>query len=167
MIQHAKQCYPHECCGFGFGYGNHVVEVTPIQNVAPNQRVAYLMDEHEQLKALFGAYKKGYEIVCIYHSHPNAHPIPSQSDIQQNCYPSVAHCIIGINAQRAEVGVWQMEHETVERLSLVNSSGDEPTQSSNDPIGNLIRLGVLMMVALWVIISAVYLLPPPPELPLP
>ena len=167
MIQHAKRDYPNECCGFGFGRGNRVLEVVPICNIALNQRVAYLMDEHEQLKALFNALQKGYEIICIYHSHPNADPIPSQSDINQNHYPSVAHCIIGINTQFAEVGVWQIEYENIERLSLTNSVDHEPTDIIDNPIKNLIHIAVLLMVAVLVIGVAVYLLPPAPELPLP
>ncbi|MFZ4825930.1 MAG: Mov34/MPN/PAD-1 family protein [Phototrophicaceae bacterium] len=167
MIDDAQRNYPNECCGFGFGYGHRVLEVVPIRNVASHPSHAYVMDAIDQTKAMFNAFNKGYELVCIYHSHPNSQPVPSETDIRHNHYPSMAHCIIGINSKFVEVGVWKLG-ERVERLPLLDSNAYEHVEGlSYDPISNIIRFMVLLGVSIFVIAVSIYLLPPPPELPLP
>jgi proteasome lid subunit RPN8/RPN11 len=167
MIDEARKHYPNECCGFGLGRENRVLEVVPIRNVSSNPQDAYRMDSNEQVRAMFLAHNKGYEVVCIYHSHPDAQPIPSQTDIRQNLYPAVANCIIGINPKTVTVALWRID-EDIERLPLLDSNDHDHTASlSDDPISNIIRFIVLLGVSLIVVAVSIYLLPPPPELPLP
>lgn len=92
---HARRCYPEECCGLLLGKDQQVLEVWQTENSwtedfgdrllanssKNNSRLnRFAIDPKDLLAAQKFARTNGLEIIGIYHSHPNHPAIPSESD---------------------------------------------------------------------------------------
>ncbi|PJF39425.1 MAG: hypothetical protein CUN55_14385 [Phototrophicales bacterium] len=99
LRQLAEEYPTQEICGLiGGTFGNDGIvfasAIYPIQNVAKNPKVAFRLDERQQIKALYEIMSMGLELVGIFHSHPFGPSRPSESDLRLCAYPQVVNCII-------------------------------------------------------------------------
>lgn len=84
IYAHAKDVYPRECFGFMVGVsdeGGWVRWVVRGTNLNTDRHDRFDMDPAEFLKVDRQAEDKGFEILGVYHSHPDWPAIPSQTDI--------------------------------------------------------------------------------------
>ena len=93
VFQHARECYPEECCGLLTGVDLElpvrVVRCTNVQNtrVARGEsdldaRRAFSIDEQELLNALRAADQREERLVVIYHSHVDTAAYLSFTDLE-------------------------------------------------------------------------------------
>ncbi len=93
VYAHARECYPEECCGIltgpPGGIPARVVRCTNVQN----QRLArgespldagraFWIDPNELLGVVRAAEGRGEEVRAIYHSHVDAEPYLSETDLR-------------------------------------------------------------------------------------
>ena len=87
---------PEEACGLLVGtvMGRiyHVAEVIPTVNILSSP-VGYRLDPQEQLDAFDHIEKQGWELLGIYHSHPEGPETPSPTDIAEAYYPEAVYLI--------------------------------------------------------------------------
>ena len=83
---------PEEACGILAGKRNEIHKVIPIKNKL-HSPVRYLMEPAEQLNAFQHMEQKDWELIGIYHSHPNGPDRPSLTDIDEAYYPEAIHFI--------------------------------------------------------------------------
>lgn len=82
MHSHVKKIAPIEACGLVAGINNTSREVFPITN-SLKSTIRYRMAEGEMVKAIHTILEKGWDILAIYHSHPQGPPTPSQTDLSE------------------------------------------------------------------------------------
>ena len=93
VFQHARECYPEECCGLltGTDRGDpvRVIRCSNVQSarVARGESVldasrAFWIDEQELLNALRGAEQRGERLVVVYHSHVDTAAYLSFTDLE-------------------------------------------------------------------------------------
>ena len=92
MLDDVIHHLPNEACGLLAGKNNHVLFVTPITNEL-NSSIRFRMNPEEQLQAFNYIENHGWELLGIYHSHPNGPAEPSPTDINEAYYPDVIHLI--------------------------------------------------------------------------
>ena len=114
VFQHARECYPEECCGLLTGTDAqgplHVVRCTNVQS----QRVArgesnldasraFWIDEQELLNALRAAEASGEKLLVIYHSHVDTAAYLSHTDVTgalgpdgEPLYPGSAQLVVSV-----------------------------------------------------------------------
>jgi proteasome lid subunit RPN8/RPN11 len=81
IIAHARAEYPRECCGLLAAEGGAVVKRYPITNIYAGNDF-FEMESHEQRAALDEIWEdRGWELLAIYHSHPDSVAYPSRRDI--------------------------------------------------------------------------------------
>jgi [CysO sulfur-carrier protein]-S-L-cysteine hydrolase len=92
MRDHVQQLTPQEACGLVAGIGASAHCVFPITNrlYSPTR---YEMEPNELLIALQAIDEHRWELLAIYHAHPNGPPYPSELDLTQVNYPQAA-CLI-------------------------------------------------------------------------
>ncbi|MDP6923659.1 MAG: Mov34/MPN/PAD-1 family protein [Candidatus Scalindua sp.] len=102
MLKEAKTAYPHECCGLLVGNSNDsgrvVREVYPVEN-KNKVRAAdrYEIDTKEFDRIDREATKKGWNIIGIYHSHPDHPAEPSAFDKDCACvWTEYSYIIISV-----------------------------------------------------------------------
>ncbi len=101
IVEHAKQSFPKECCGFLIGVRNEtkdVLEVVASRNLASTSRARrYTVDSMEFVrieKELEGSRR---EVLGFYHSHPDAPAKPSLYDLD-HAWPVYSYLIISLSS---------------------------------------------------------------------
>lgn len=84
---------PEEACGLLAGKDNQVFEVIPIENIK-HSPFRYRMNPQDQLAAFQYIEKQEWDLLAIYHSHPDGPGYPSDTDIQEAYYPEAIYIII-------------------------------------------------------------------------
>jgi proteasome lid subunit RPN8/RPN11 len=83
---------PQEACGLVGGVQFHARQVFPVENEL-HSPVRYRMDPQEQVRIFLSLEKLGWELLAIYHSHPNGPDHPSPTDLAEAAYPETAYLI--------------------------------------------------------------------------
>jgi proteasome lid subunit RPN8/RPN11 len=81
-----------EACGFVLGEGHAARMVIPVKNIY-HDRFKFRMDPQEELDAFILAEQRGWEVLAIYHSHPQGIDRPSNSDLDELTFPGVVYII--------------------------------------------------------------------------
>ncbi len=90
MRSHAAELAPQEACGLIAGRSDLVMKVYPLTN-AIHSPFRFRLDPREQLQAFFDIEARGWQLLAIYHSHPNGPATPSPIDIREAYYPQSLH----------------------------------------------------------------------------
>jgi proteasome lid subunit RPN8/RPN11 len=112
MLQHAKKEFPHECCGILGGRGDTVEKVFDLEN-AEGSPVRYSISPQEQMRVYEEMEKGAMEMVAIYHSHPQAIPFPSETDVKFAFYPDVASIIISLKEKEPLVKAFRIKKDAI------------------------------------------------------
>jgi proteasome lid subunit RPN8/RPN11 len=114
VFQHARECYPEECCGLFTGTESdgplHVVRCANVQSkrVARGESNldasrAFWIDEQELLHALRTAESSGERLLVIYHSHVDTAAYLSHTDVAgalgpdgEPAYPRSAQLVVSV-----------------------------------------------------------------------
>lgn len=91
--QQVTACLPEEACGLLAGTAGLVQRIYPITN-ALHSPLRYRMDSKQQLNAFLDIEKNGWELLGIYHSHPQGPDQPSATDIAEAHYPESIYVIV-------------------------------------------------------------------------
>lgn len=99
--QHGEEAYPNECCGVLLGGGNserrwvsRVVRCVNTKGQAARTR--YKIAPKQLIDIQREGRERGEEIVGFYHSHPDAPPHWSRTDLEQAYWLGHAYVIISI-----------------------------------------------------------------------
>jgi proteasome lid subunit RPN8/RPN11 len=90
MVAHARQAYPHECCGAMLGSidasGKIVRVALPLENVFPGVQAArYELRPQDLPAAQQAARERHMDLIGIYHSHPDCGAYFSPTDLRNSC----------------------------------------------------------------------------------
>ena len=101
---HAEAGYPMEVCGFLLGTMDAATRTFCVREVRPaaNRREdegfrRYRIDPEAYRAAERQAAEQGWEVVGIYHSHPDAPARPSEYD-REHAWPNSAYVIVSVEA---------------------------------------------------------------------
>lgn len=100
MFDDVQKRSPYEACGLVAGQGNLSMSVFPTKNVL-HSPVSFRMDPKEQIELFLHFEKKSWELLAIYHSHPEGPPTPSTTDIKEAAYPEAVSMI-----WNGKTGLW-------------------------------------------------------------
>ncbi|KAA3648768.1 MAG: hypothetical protein DWQ07_00815 [Chloroflexi bacterium] len=94
MRSHVNKIAPIEACGLVAGINNISSEVFPITN-SLNSTTRYRMAEGEMVRTIHTILEKGWDILAIYHSHPQSPAVPSQTDLSEATFLESVQLISG------------------------------------------------------------------------
>lgn len=126
ILDHLQACYPLEGCGLVAGNDEGwVTAVYPIENSLQSP-TAYRMDPMQQLQAMLALEANGWQLVAIYHSHPQGPETPSDTDIKQAYYPESLTMIVSLQTRNKPViRVFQIPGPTIieKKMRIEQPSG--------------------------------------------
>ena len=99
LLRLAQQSPDEEICGLISRDRNGFKICYPIANTAADKKCFFALDPQGQIEAMRTMREHGEELAAIYHSHPEAPPFPSVTDIEQHEYPGVLYLIISLGTQ--------------------------------------------------------------------
>lgn len=119
IYAHAKESYPHECCGFLLGHfkdGGLVGQVRRATNQNTERADRFVISPEEFAQVQFAADEAEIEIIGIYHSHPDWPAIPSQTDLE-SAWEEVYYLITSVHEGRPlNTNVWRLADEGLRRF---------------------------------------------------
>ena len=89
ITSHIESCLPEEACGMVGGLGRTARLVIPIENEL-HSPVRFRMAALAQLQGFDMIEGQGWDLVAIFHSHPQGPANPSPTDIAEFFYPGTA-----------------------------------------------------------------------------
>ena len=79
-----------------------------------------MLNPKQQIATLAKLRERNEDLFAIYHSHPNAPAIPSQSDFDMASYPDALYLIISLNTKGVlELRCFKLNDDTFTELPLV------------------------------------------------
>ena len=91
MLEHVDRQAPLEACGLLAGKEEHVEKVILVPNQAQSP-MRFVMDPYAQLQAFDWIEAQGFDLLGIFHSHPQGPETASATDIAEAAY-EVVHLI--------------------------------------------------------------------------
>lgn len=115
MHAHARDAYPHECCGAMFGTtsdGVRVVSTLPLPNTTEEgPRRRFLVQPRDYQVAEREADARSLELLGFYHSHPD-HPAVASAHDLAHAWPSFHYVIVSVVSGRvAETRNWKLDED--------------------------------------------------------
>lgn len=95
MLAHLRSAYPEEACGLMAGVDGQVLRLYPVENRL-HSPVAYEMEPLQQLQAMQHLEDAGWELLAIYHSHPQGPETPSAQDVALAYYPDALTVVVSL-----------------------------------------------------------------------
>ncbi len=92
MLEHVNRLDPEEACGLAAGKEGCITRVYLVENVY-HSTVRFRMEPQQQVNALLDIEKEGWELLAIYHSHPDGPPVPSPTDVAGATFPESVNLI--------------------------------------------------------------------------
>lgn len=116
---HGVASYPYEGCGLLLGRAadgeNIVVAAFPVENrweVEEEKRVRFRITPQDMMRAEMEAMRRQLDIVGIFHSHPDDHPIASPRDLAWATWPGYSYLITEIRDGRPGASrSWQLQED--------------------------------------------------------
>jgi len=116
IAEHARACYPQECCGLVIADAGGALSFVPIDNVAGEssasdrtKRDGYVMHPVQLFKALRAAEEASGRLAIIVHSHPDVGAYFSDEDKRKALlepgvpwYPGVHYLVVSIRDGRVD-----------------------------------------------------------------
>jgi len=99
LLRVAQAASDFEVCGLIAASGGRPSRVYPVANAADQPRCRFDMDAAEQIGAMRQMRERGETLWAIYHSHPDAPPTPSPSDLAEHAYPHALYLIISLDTK--------------------------------------------------------------------
>jgi len=146
MCRHAKDEYPHECCGIIIGHKKDQgeTEIRPCRNIQNQLKekypdlyersadTGYFMDPADVRKAFEESGKNGLEVIGFYHSHPDHDVYWSSEDhkaamwagTDEPSFPGAINVVISVNrdgVQAIAAFVWSEEKHDFVKTGLTES----------------------------------------------
>lgn len=99
LFQLARKSPDEEICGLISRDRDGFKKCYPVANTAGDKKRFFTLDPKGQIEAMRTMRERGEEFAAIYHSHPDAPPLPSPIDVAQHEYPGVLYLIISLATQ--------------------------------------------------------------------
>lgn len=118
MRTYVNSIYPEEACGLLAGINNRVSSVFSVKNVLKSPH-HYRMDAQEQLTCFLTIEQYHWDLLGIYHSHPQGPPYPSQTDLAEAYYPDTAYLIWALDEQEWGCQAFMLKNLEVTPLKIL------------------------------------------------
>lgn len=96
IMQQALNAPEREICGLIGARDGRPTRCYPVENTDPQPGHHFHMDPKQQIEAMRAMRENGETLFAIYHSHPDAPPLPSAADIEQAAYEEALYLIVSL-----------------------------------------------------------------------
>ncbi len=121
MLMQARAELPNECCGLLAGQlcpapaaGEPLIGAVqrcyPLINALASA-TEYESEPGSMFRAVRDLEGQGFDVLAVYHSHPQTPPLPSRKDRERNFSPEVVNLIISLQDEKPAVQAWWLTEE--------------------------------------------------------
>ena len=119
LLHLAQKSPDEEICGLISRDRSGFRKCYPVANAAGDRKHLFALDPHGQIAAMRSMRERGEELAAIYHSHPDAPPLPSMADVEQHEYPDVLYLIVSLGTKGVlELRGFHIRHRAIEEVPI-------------------------------------------------
>jgi proteasome lid subunit RPN8/RPN11 len=118
LLHLAQKSPEEEICGLISRDSDGFKKCYPVANTAGDKKRFFALDPREQIAVMRTMREHGETLAAIYHSHPDAPPLPSLADIEQHEYPDLLYLIISLGTK----GVLEMRGFYIRGRTIVETA---------------------------------------------
>lgn len=100
MVAHSRFTYPEEACGLLAGPGDGRVTMAYCLTNRDRSPYRFTVDPTEHFRAIKHAERCGWEIIGVFHSHPQSDAHPSAVDVSNALDPNWLYVVVGLADER-------------------------------------------------------------------
>jgi proteasome lid subunit RPN8/RPN11 len=119
ILDHARREYPNESCGLlGGSAEGEVLEFIACRNTDASP-TSYNLDPQDQIAAINHFEDQGWELLAIFHSHPQSSAYPSPTDRRLAFYPDSLYLIASLaDADLPELRAFAIQDHGVAEVEI-------------------------------------------------
>lgn len=118
VLAHARESWPHECCGLLVGSAMHIASAVRARNLAEDTAQRFVIDPHDHFEAIRTARRRGEQVIGAYHSHPRSGASPSRTDAA-GAFTDFIWVIVGLGTEPPELAAWKWTDGNFSAVPLV------------------------------------------------
>jgi [CysO sulfur-carrier protein]-S-L-cysteine hydrolase len=119
ILDHVKAESPDEACGILAGHEGQVFKVYAGNNAEQDKDTRYSIDPAQQLEIMQDMAANDWEMMAIYHSHPNSPAYPSETDVKLAYFPDAVYLIVSLAIAPPEVRAFRIVDGMISNEQLV------------------------------------------------
>lgn len=164
LVRLARAASPNEACGLLSGVKSTVHHISPARNTALHPRTHFQAAAQDIYSAMQETDAQGWQLIGVFHSHPQSPPIPSPSDIadSRRAYPQMTHVIVSLAGRKPTLKAWHISQTDIAAVDIVMGSQADTSESALTTSQITAILAATLCAVLLLIMIAVSLLPPAP-----
>lgn len=117
LVEDAVNTFPDECCGFFFGREEKdgtrvIIDILVVDNSKEGDKTRrFLISPADYMAAEQHALDHDWDLLGVYHSHPNHPAIPSEHD-RKAAQPYFSYIIISVmNGEHINIRSWRLNEQ--------------------------------------------------------
>jgi [CysO sulfur-carrier protein]-S-L-cysteine hydrolase len=119
LLHLAQKSSEEEICGLISRDRAGFKKCYPVTNAADDKKRFFTLDPRGQIAAMRDMREHGEEPAAIYHSHPDAPPLPSLPDVEQHEYPALLYLIISLGTKGVlEMRGFHIRDQRIEEVAI-------------------------------------------------
>ncbi len=124
LVRVARAALPQEACGLLLGVDGRVRAIHPARNRAGAEGGRrFELHPVDLMRAEERARERGWSLLAVYHSHPEAPAVPSRSDLE-GALPGCLQLILSLRGGRpTDLRLWRYAGGRAVRVELAECSG--------------------------------------------
>lgn len=108
LIGESRQALPDEACGILLGHHGVVRQLVAMTNQARRPQDHFALDPLEYMHAERDAGQRGFDVIGVWHSHPDGAAVPSESD-RRAAWPGWLYVIVGTpDSAQPDIRGWRL-----------------------------------------------------------
>jgi len=127
LLHLAQKSPDEEICGLISRDRTGFRKCYPVANASGDRKHLFALDPQGQIAAMRNMRERGEELAAIYHSHPDAPPLPSMADVEQHEYPDALYLIVSLGTKGVlEMRGFRIRNHVIEEVPI--GLEDEPAR---------------------------------------
>lgn len=119
MVAHARFAYPEEACGLVAGPDPADVRMVFCLTNRDHSPYRFTVDPTEHFRAMQHAERRGFDVVGVFHSHPQSGAFPSASDIAGALDPEWVYVVVSLESlSRPDVRAYSIANDRVTEVAI-------------------------------------------------
>ena len=117
IIAHARSLTPIESCGYLAGKGQQIDHLYKMTNI-DNEPDHFSFEPKEQFAVVKDARKNGWDLLAVYHSHPESPARPSKEDLNLLKDPNMIYVIVSLMADTPDIKAFRLHDNNISSVTI-------------------------------------------------
>ena len=117
IVAHSLELKPIESCGYLAGKDLNIERLYKMVNI-DNEPDHFSFEPKEQFSVVKDARQSGFDLIAVYHSHPESPARPSQEDLRLLKDPNMIYVIISLMTEIPDIKAFRLDNNNMTSVTI-------------------------------------------------